>query len=170
MNKMDMENNNYTEEQKQLREKCEPMQDFMDLKPFEVIDKIMEFYTCDADCENVAAEIPCVPFVDQDDRVFIITCDVGKKITQDFICFDFTAFVNVVKDPEEVINKVYEVAALLKHLRENPSAVFEISDFTALRFFLAHLTLVPPEERVKLYESFKKMFSEMEVIIDANQK
>ena len=168
---MDMENNNYTEEQKQLREKCEPMQDFMDLKPIEVLEKIMEFYTCDTDCENAAAGIPCIPFVDKDDKIYILTCcDVGKKITQDFICFDFTAFVNVVKDPQEVINKVYETAGTLKHMEEHPGATFELSDFTALRFFLAHLVLLPTEEKEKLHESFKKMFSEMEVIIDANQK
>jgi len=159
---MDLFNNNYGLDEEVLREKCEPMREFMDLKPIEVIQEILKFYKCEEDCptrcsEGIAAGVACSPFVDRGDTVGICACRIGKEIIMDFICFDFTAHVNIIHDEDALVEKVCEAKENRDRMTAYPEGVFVIGEFTALRFFLGHLTLLPKDDRFKIKTSFIEM-------------
>ncbi|MFA7169883.1 MAG: hypothetical protein WC178_03445 [Candidatus Paceibacterota bacterium] len=159
---MNLYKNNYGPDEEVLRERCEPMKEFMDLKPIEVIQEILKLYKCEEDCPNrcsegIAAGEACSPFVDRGNTVGICVCGIGKEIIMDFICFDFTAHVNIIHNEEALVEKVCEAKENRDRMAACPGGVFVIGDFTALRFFLGHMTLLPKDDRFKIKTSFLEM-------------
>ncbi len=164
---MDLFNNNYDEVEELLILNCEPMREFMELTPIEVIRKIMAFYECKEDCParcnaGVFAGKACSPFVDRGDTVGICVCEIGKEVILDFLCFDFTAHVNVVKNPEEIYMKALEAKEIRDKITNYPDGAFVVGEFVSLRFFLAHMTMLSPEEKGMLKENFIKLLDKLE--------
>lgn len=171
---MDLFNNNYGPEEENLRAHCEPMKEYMDMTPIEVIRKILAFYECKEDCvdkcpEGLAPGDACSPFVDRGDCIAICVCEIGNKIIMDFLCFDFTAYVNASSDQDEVVYKALEAKEIRENITTCPEGMFVIGDFTSLRFFLAHMTMLTEEEKAKLKKKFNEMLDSLGEDDDADQ-
>lgn len=172
---MDLFNNNYGPEEELLREHCEPMREYMDMTPIEVIHKILALYECKEECvdrcpEGFAPGNACSPFVDRGDCIGICVCEIGQKIIMDFLCFDFTAHVNASGDQEAAVIKAFEALETRENMTNFPEGMFVIGDFTSLRFFLAHMTMLTDEEKERLKTSFNDMLDNIGENNDVDQE
>ncbi len=165
---MDLYNNHYGMKEELLRQNCEPVKEFMELTPIEVIHKILEFYTCPEECGDrspvgLGPLNTCAPFIECHDTIGIRACGLGKTIIMDFLCFDFTAYVNVSGDEVEIIRKALEAFKVREEMNMTSKGAFIIGAFTSLRFFLAHMSMLSTEEKDALKSNFNRMLDSLRV-------
>lgn len=95
---------------------------------------------------------------------------LDKKIIMDFLCFDFTAHVNASGDQEAAVIKAFEALETRENMTNFPEGMFVIGDFTSLRFFLAHMTMLTDEEKERLKTSFNDMLDNIGENNDVDQE